>query len=538
LKKFEDILAQCIDHITTGRASIEDCLERHPSLRERLEPLLRLALEIKEAPDVRPSPAFKVKARVQLMEYIHQRQAVTKRPWSRYSSQVKATLLRRRFSMVGVVIAIVLTLSAAAGGTAYASQGSLPGDTLYRVKLATEQVRMALPGDDLSNAERALTFADRRVQEMEALADRERAQQLGLVSDKYDDAIGGALAMVRRARLKGLVATDVTVRIAEATARHLSVLDGVYDMVPDEAKTDIERARSVSQAGHSRALQVLADEHPREATEINLAAIEGRLTRALAAAQAQNTGEVAKALEQFKDMAQLGLEIANAAWQLGADEEVVVGGLVAGATLRHLSVLDDVADRAPEAALHALIRARQESMNRHREGLLAMCQHDPARATEVNLNAMSGRLERAKARADNEEFVEIALEQFEMMAAFGEAISGIAHEIGTDQDKVDELMVEATLTHIEELVEVWDKVPEQLREATEGAMAKAVVRREDRARAMEQRGSVLADHPDIPPHLRERLEERIRQQRIWDEREAALSPGVPGLAGGCPGCRR
>lgn len=440
--------------------------------------------------------------------------------------------------MIGVVIAIVLALSAAAGGTAYASQGSLPGDTLYPVKLATEQVRMALPGNDLSRAERALTLAERRVQEMEALADSARAQHLGLVSDKYDDAMGAALAMMGRARAKGLVATDVTVRIAEAAARHLSVLDVVHDMVPDGAKPDIERTRNVSQAGHFRALRVLADEHPREATEINLTATEGRLSRALAAAQAQNEGEVVNALEQFEEMSQFGLEIANAAWQLGANEEAVVGELVAGATLRHLSVLDDVADRAPDAALQALIRARQESMNRHREGLLAMCEQDPAKATEINLNAMSGRLERAKASAENAECVEIALEQFEMMADFGEAISRIAHDVGSDGDLIEELIGQATLIHIDVLAEVWEKVPEPARESIEGAIARALIRHENRVRAMEQRGIALPDHAGVPAHMRERIDERIREQKMWDEREAALLPGIPGFAGGCPGCRR
>jgi hypothetical protein len=537
LKKFEDILAECIDDIRAGEANTEDCLARYPSLRERLEPLLELAIGIRETPDIRPSSAFKVKARVQLMEYIHAR-AVTERPLSLCNRRTKQLAHRRRFSMIGVVIAIVLALSAAAGGTAYASQGSLPGDTLYSVKLATEQVRMALPGDDLSKAERALNLAERRVREMEALANSARAQRLGLVSDKYDDAMGAALAMMRRAGVKGLVATDVAVRIAEATARHLSALDGVYDIVPDGAKPDIERARNVSQAGHFRALQVLADEHPGEATEINLAATEGRLSRALAAAQAQNEGEVVNALEQFEEMSQFGLEISNAAWQLGANEEVVVGELVAGATLRHLSMLDDVADRAPDAALQALIRARQESMNRHREGLLAICEQDPAKAMEINLDSMSGRLERAKASADNSEFVEIALEQFEMMADFGEAISRIAHDVGDDGELIEELIAQATLIHIDVLAEVWEKAPELARESIEGVMARALIRHENRVHAMEQRGIALPDHAGVPAHMRERVDERIREQRMWDEREAALSPGIPGFAGGCPGCRR
>ncbi len=538
MKKFEDILVQCIEDVKANRSSLEECLDRYPHLRDRLEPLLTIALDIRETPDVKPSPFFKIKARVWLMDEISRRSAVRRWPWSRYISQPKPMLLRNRFSTAGVIMAIVLAISAVGGGTAYASQSSLPGDTLYRVKLATEEMRMALPGDDLSKAERALTLAERRVEEMEALASESSADDLARAAEAYCDAMDRVRARLKRAADGGLSTVNLTARIAEATARHLYVLDAVFDNAPDEAKPAIERARDVSQAAHFRALQVLTDEHPGKATEINLAAMEGRLSRALAAAQEQNAGEVANALKQFEEMSRFGLEIAYSARQLGADEQVIVGELVAEATSRHLSVLDEVADRAPDAALQALIRARQESMNRHREGLLAMCEHDPAGATEINLNAMSGRLEKAKAEADNAESVEIALEQFEMMADFGEAISRIAHDVGSDGDLVEELIAQATLIHVDVLAEVWDKVPEQARDVVERAMARALIRHENRVRAMEQRGIALPDHAAVPAHMRERIDERIRVQKMWDEREAALSPGISGFAGGCPGCRR
>jgi hypothetical protein len=107
LKEFEDVLAQCIEDIKTGRSSIEDCLDRYPSMRGQLEPLLKIALEIREPPDIKPSPSFKVKARVWLMDQIHGGEAVTKWPWSRYNSQVKPIPYVRRFSMAKVIVAAV-----------------------------------------------------------------------------------------------------------------------------------------------------------------------------------------------------------------------------------------------------------------------------------------------------------------------------------------------------------------------------------------------------------------------------------------------
>jgi hypothetical protein len=132
LKKFEDILVQCIEDIKAGRSSIEDCLSRYPSVREQLEPLLSIAVEIREPPDVKPSPSFKVKARVWLMDQIHDRQAVTKWPWSRYDSQVKPIPYIRRFNMAKVIpaaVAIIVVVVLGVLGVIYGIPGEQPLET-------------------------------------------------------------------------------------------------------------------------------------------------------------------------------------------------------------------------------------------------------------------------------------------------------------------------------------------------------------------------------------------------------------------------
>jgi len=53
LKKCEDMLFRCIEDINAGRSSIEDCLDRYLPVREQLEPLLRIALEIRNRRDRR-----------------------------------------------------------------------------------------------------------------------------------------------------------------------------------------------------------------------------------------------------------------------------------------------------------------------------------------------------------------------------------------------------------------------------------------------------------------------------------------------------
>jgi hypothetical protein len=401
LEKLEGILVQCIEDIKGGKSSIEDCLDKYPSMREELEPLLRIALEIRQPLDVKPSPSFKAKARIWLMDQIHGRQTTTRWPWSRHQRQAKPISYARRFSMstASIILVIVLALFGAGGGTVYAAQDSLPGDTLYPVKLGTEQVIMMLPGDDVARAERALNFTERRVEEMRTLAERGRSGDLNLAVEKYGYALNTTLVRMERAcNNRGLAAKNVTVRVAEATSRHLCVLDRVYDMVPDQAKAAIAGARNVSQTGYFQAL----------------AALE-------------------------KD--------------------------------------------------------------------------DTVMATQINLAAMEGRLDRITASVGDVKAVEIALQQFEAMAGFGEEVYGIAQEIGLNVTEVEQLLAEATGKHLRVLAEVWERVPdEQARFRIEGAMANLMINHQKRVQALEQKGARVPPSPAIPERVRERMEERIREQ--------------------------
>jgi hypothetical protein len=416
LNKFEDILAQCIDDIKSGKASIEDCLDSYPSMRGQLDPLLRIALGIRKPPDVKPSPAFKMKARVRLMDQIHGRQVATRWPWSRYGSQAKPATYIRRFStsLAGVILAIAVAVLGLGAGTAYASQASLPGDTLYRIKLATEQAGMMLVGDDVARAERALSFANKRVREMEALVEEGRPQDLDLAVEEYGYALNMTLAEIEKAGYRVLDTENITALVAEATSRHFLVLDEVWDIVPDQARTAIEHARNVSQTGYF---------------------------------------------------------IALVAWS----------------------------------------------------------RNNTVGATEMNVVAMEGRLNRVRGRIGDVAAVEIALQQFEAMSDFGEEISQIAHDVGLNVTEVEELVAEATSRHLEVLAEVYDHVPERAQPAIERVMSKMMIRHQRRIQALEQSGAWVPPSPAIPESIQERLQERMQEQEgLQEQQQEQQTEGTPG----------
>ncbi len=156
---------------------------------------------------------------------------------------------------LAVILAVVLSLSAV-GGTAYAAQDSLPGDALYSAKLSAEGLMM-LAGGDVSRVERTLNYADKRVREMVALIAEGRPEDLDLAVEKYCYTLNVTLTRMEEALNKGRsVAGDIASLVANTVAQHLSTLDGLYAMVPDEAKPAIERAMVEALKCYKRAIQV------------------------------------------------------------------------------------------------------------------------------------------------------------------------------------------------------------------------------------------------------------------------------------------
>jgi len=345
-------------------------LAKYPSMRKELEPLLRIALSIQQPPDVKPSPAFKVKARVQLMEQIHAKRGVTKWSGVRYTGQMKPILYKRRFNMVAIIIAIVLAVSALGGGTVYASQGSLPGDTLYPVKLGTEQARLVLTPSDAAKVGLQLTFADSRLEEMAALVKKGKPEKINIAVNGYDGVIAMVIQRIE-ANGEGLDLADISEVVALATSEHLFVLDGVMDIVPEEAEEAIGKAKGVSIKGHGNALRALATENPERAMEINLAAVEGRLNKAKAEAEEDEFEEAENAIEESTELSGFGEEISEIARGLGKDI-TTVEQLVARATGHHLDVLALVYEKVPEQAKPAIERAMTVSVRGHERAVEAL----------------------------------------------------------------------------------------------------------------------------------------------------------------------
>lgn len=95
--------------------------------------------------------------------------------------------------MALMVIGILLV---SGGGTALAAGNSMPDSPLYPMKLATEQVQLALTPSDVGKAQLCAALADRRVVEIIYLASKGDAQQVEAATQRLDEKLTTLAALV------------------------------------------------------------------------------------------------------------------------------------------------------------------------------------------------------------------------------------------------------------------------------------------------------------------------------------------------------
>jgi len=239
-----------------------------------------------------------------------------------------------------------------------------------------------------------------------------------------------------------------------------------------------------------------------------------RLAEAQAMAAKNKSREVERATNSYNGFVSTASEKAEEARQRGVSDNI--SEIVALATSKHLSVLDRVMDTIPEQAeqaKQAITRAKEASMNGMENALKALAADKPEKAAEINLAAIQGKLNRAKAKSDenNIEEVEDAINDAEKLSKFGEEISEIARGLGKDTTTVEQLVAKATSIHLEVLAEVYEKVPEQAKSAIEEAMARSIEGRERAVEALKEKGALGAvpEETPIPERVPESVKERL-----------------------------
>jgi hypothetical protein len=143
---------------------------------DKIDPVLKNVLDdLKNIPPRDTQAASRGRANF-LAQVASLRQAVSRQADQRHNKWINTVFplfqRKERLPVLNTLFAVILALTVffgGTGGTVYAAQGSLPGQTLYPVKTWSEDAILSLTGSSQTRLNYALDFSDRRVTEMASL---------------------------------------------------------------------------------------------------------------------------------------------------------------------------------------------------------------------------------------------------------------------------------------------------------------------------------------------------------------------------------
>ena len=172
-RRLATALDKCLALLQEGE-SLEDCLQRFPRQRDELSSLLRTALAVRAA-FARPTPSPErlagARARVMTEAERRRRQELAPKPTGR-SAWASRLQLSRGWATAALTLIFIVSIL---GGASIASAKSLPGDALYGVKRASENVRLLLTTDADRREVLQRQLVRLRVSEVKQVVEQKRA---------------------------------------------------------------------------------------------------------------------------------------------------------------------------------------------------------------------------------------------------------------------------------------------------------------------------------------------------------------------------
>ena len=248
-RKLDWVIDECLSRVQTGDETIQDCVQAYPELKDTLEPLLALALRVNVtlAPE-KPDAQFVRNAKLRILNRVKASTTSisSEKPKPRRARRIY--LHRRRWSTViaGVVIAAMLFGSGI--GLKQASASALPGDTLYPVKRAGEEIQLAFSFTPAGDIALIYEFAESRLEEAQTLSEEGRFDDLGIALEGFEDA----LSKLEEIALEGEIGTSNLdlAKIQAKHEKHIQLLERVREQVPENARAAIDQA--IERSGRSQ----------------------------------------------------------------------------------------------------------------------------------------------------------------------------------------------------------------------------------------------------------------------------------------------
>jgi hypothetical protein len=342
-----------------------------PILDEYEAELVDLARLLSQSADVEPSLALRQNARRQLLQKLSARPLPVSPPrpsWFRklwdawHYSQISP-----RMAVAWLLIIVFSLTTLFSTGVVYGSAQALPGQTLYPVKLGLEdwQMQRVSDSDSVTLAHFHLTFADRRLDEMDQLLLLGEPAAIPTAIERYiyhasqTETLLSATAATPQtspAVFADLFALSSSVQ--ETFSQNELLLIEISRRSRPENWANLNRALSATSDGREMAQTILLNITPnsRSAVRLHIQFADGRLALAGALTDTIYLGDLNRTLADYSE------QIEKASALLAETEmDAVLMTEWETALNRQEIVLQEIAQRAPVPASAAIAHARTVS---------------------------------------------------------------------------------------------------------------------------------------------------------------------------------
>ncbi|MEP7004212.1 MAG: DUF5667 domain-containing protein [Chloroflexota bacterium] len=198
-------------------------------------------------PRPEPRDAFKRALRSQLMSQAATTLVGRETTWSRF---------QRLFMRPAIALAAVVLLLT--GGAGKAAADSLPGDAVFPLKRAVEQVQLAFAVDDTTRLRILAEHADHRLIELAESIGTHRVTTTPIARAEYAHAIAALTKLVDAVRAEPTASEDKRTAAEDvvdaAHLKHRAVLEQLAERVKngdDDEQRDIDEAKGESEKLHA-----------------------------------------------------------------------------------------------------------------------------------------------------------------------------------------------------------------------------------------------------------------------------------------------
>lgn len=262
------------------------------------------------------------------------------------------------FLVLGLLFMSNFSYVAAQTDASLPDPGLTPDNPFYFLDDFWKSVRLTFAFGVEKKADLRIKFAEEKLAEANEMArannpnavrralNRYR-EQLGENGDQLNDLIGEERAAVAE-------------RVADATSRHLEILDRVQERVPEQARDAVLSAKESSENGHLTALRALSVDKIEKAATLTKEALDRRVEIVQRKADENEDEDIGRDVNRLNRFAEFAEELQSRAQDNPELRERIRARLEDG-LLHREEVLIRVLEEAPEEAKPALERALEQN---------------------------------------------------------------------------------------------------------------------------------------------------------------------------------